>query len=166
MATPYIGEIRFVGFNFAPQSWALCDGSLLSIAENTALFQLIGTTYGGDGVNTFALPNLQSRVAIHQAEDFVMGQTGGVEDVTLLVSQIPSHAHAIGAIHTDGNKPTPAGALFAASSADQYVPVASATSAMGNMVSQAGGNQPHTNIQPYLALTCIIALYGIFPSQD
>ena len=166
MSNPYLGEIRVVGFNFAPEGWALCDGQVLPISEYDALFALLGTTYGGDGQSTFALPNLQSRVAIHQGNGFVLGQETGVENVTVSISQIPSHTHSIGAVAGSGNAPSPNGAVFAASSAGQYVPVASATGTMGNMVSTAGQGQPHSNIQPYLALTCIIALAGIFPSQN
>lgn len=165
MADPFVGEIRYVGFNFAPQEWALCNGQLLSISENAALFSLLGTTYGGDGQTTFALPDLQSRVAIHQGNSYVMGQEGGVETVNLSVNEIPSHSHAIGAVAANGNSPSPGGALFASTSAGEYVAVASATETMGNMVGQAGSGQPHSNIQPYLALTAIISLYGIFPSR-
>ncbi len=170
MSQPFVGQILFVGFNFAPVGWASCDGSLLSISENATLFQLVGTTYGGDGQTTFGLPDLRGRVAIHQGsaqgETFAMGQTGGAEEVTLLDSEIPTHSHSIGAVSADGNSPTPGGAVFAASSAGQYAPVASATGAMGDMVSATGGSQPHTNLQPFLALNGIIALDGVFPSQS
>jgi microcystin-dependent protein len=169
MSNPYVGEIRYVGFNFAPQGWAFCNGQLLAISQFETLFNLIGTTYGGDGQNTFALPDLQGRVAIHQlqqGESFVMGEFGGTEAVTLLINEIPSHSHTIGAVAANGNAPTPGGNVFAASSAGQFVPVASATGAMGNMVSPIGGNQPHTNLQPYLVLNPIISLFGIFPSQS
>jgi len=166
MSEPYVGEIRFVGFNFAPVGWMMCEGQLLPISDYSTLFNLIGTTYGGDGQSTFALPDLRGRVAMHQGSDFVIGQTGGVENVTLTVNDIPSHSHAVGAVHTNGNRPTPAGALFAASSTGQYVPVASATSAMGNMVSATGGSQPHNNLQPLLVMTCIISLFGVYPSPS
>jgi microcystin-dependent protein len=165
----YVGEIRLVGFNFAPADWFLCDGQLLPISEFEVLFNLIGTIYGGDGQTTFALPNLQSRVAIHQGSDgestYVIGQLGGVENVTITDAELPSHSHTINAVTANGNSPTPAGAVFAASSAGQYVPVASATGAMANIVSAAGGSQPHSNIQPYLAMTYIIAWAGVYPSQ-
>jgi microcystin-dependent protein len=166
MSNPFVGEIRYVGFNFAPQGWAFCNGQLLAISQNAALFQLLGTTYGGDGQNTFALPDLQGRVAIHQGFGFVQGEISGTEEVTLLTNEIPSHSHTIGAVAANGNAPTPGGNVFAASSAGQYVPVASATGAMGNMVSPIGGNQPHTNLQPYLTLNPIISLFGIFPSPN
>jgi microcystin-dependent protein len=166
MSEQYVGEIRYVGFNFAPVGWFMCEGQLLSISENETLFNLIGTTYGGDGQNTFALPDLRGRVAIHQGDSFVMGQMSGAETVTLSIEDIPSHAHTIGAATANGNSPSPAGNVFAASSAGQYVPVASATGAMGNMVSPTGGTQPHINLQPYLTLTAIIAFEGIYPSPD
>lgn len=169
MSQPFVGEIRCVGFNFAPVGWSLCNGQLLPISEYDVLFNLIGTTYGGDGQTTFALPNLQSRVAIHQGSngvsDYVIGELGGVENVTVTSAEIPSHSHPIEVVAANGNSPTPAGAVFAASSAGQYVPVASATGVMANMVSQVGGSQPHSNIQPYLAMTCIIAFEGVYPSQ-
>jgi microcystin-dependent protein len=166
MSEPYVGEIRCVGFNFAPEGWFQCQGQLLAISQFEVLFNLIGTTYGGDGINTFALPNLQSRVAIHQGNDFVAGQTGGAEEVTVTIAELPSHSHTIGAVAANGNSPTPAGSVFAASSAGQYVPVAAATGAMGSMVSPVGGSQPHSNLQPYLTLTYIIAWAGIYPSQS
>jgi len=170
MSDQFVGEIRYVGFNFAPVDWALCDGSLLAISEFQVLFNLIGTTYGGDGQNTFGLPNLQSRVAIHQGtlpagSTYVIGQESGVESVPLSINQVPSHAHSIGAVTANGNSPSPAGSVFAATSAGEYVPSASATGTMGNMVGQAGSGQPHSNIQPYLTLTPIIALFGVYPSQ-
>lgn len=170
MSQPYVGEIRFVGFNFAPVDWILCEGQLVAISEYETLFNLIGTTYGGDGQNTFALPDLRGRVAMHQGSigvsTYVMGQTGGVENVTVSTNQIPSHSHTIGAVSANGNTPTPAGSVFAASSAGQYVPVASATGAMGDMVSATGGSQPHNNLQPFLVVNCIISLFGVYPSQS
>jgi microcystin-dependent protein len=170
MSQPYIGEIRLVGFNFAPVDWALCNGALLSISQNAALFSLLGTTYGGDGINTFALPNLQSRVAIHlgtlAGASYPEGQYAGVENVTLTTAQMPSHNHSIPVVAAAGNAPSPAGALIASAPEEQFAAVASATSSMGNMVAAAGSSQPHSNIQPYLALNYIIALYGIFPSQN
>jgi microcystin-dependent protein len=165
MSNPFVGEIRYVGFNFAPVDWAFCNGQILAISQFETLFNLIGTTYGGDGQTTFALPDLQGRVAIHQGEFFVIGEISGTEVVTLLTNEIPSHSHTIGAAAANGNSPAPGGAVFAESSAGQFAPVASATGAMGSMVSPIGGNQPHTNLQPYLTLNPIISLFGIFPSQ-
>jgi len=165
MSNQYVGEIRAVGFNFAPEGWAFCNGALIAIAENEALFNLIGTTYGGDGQNTFALPDLRGRVALHQGSGFVQGEISGVESVTILQQQIPVHSHTLGAVAANGNSPHPGGAVFAASSAGEYAPIASATGVMGNMVLSAGGNQPHENRQPSLALNYIIAMDGIFPSQ-
>jgi microcystin-dependent protein len=170
MATPYLGEISYVAFNFAPYGWAVCNGQLLSISQNDALFALLGTIYGGDGVSTFGLPNLQSRVAIHwgtslQGNNYSIGEYAGVENVTVLASQVAGHSHPIGAVSGNGNTSSPSGAVFAASSEDQYVAVASATGALGNVVIPNSGNQPHTNIQPYLTVTCVIALEGIFPQR-
>jgi microcystin-dependent protein len=172
MATPYLGEIRYVGFSFAPQGWALCNGQLLPISEFDALFALLGTTFGGDGENTFQLPNLQSRVAVHQGTSFqgtsyVIGGTGGAENVTLPAQDMPQHSHAIQAVTANGNSSSPSGSVFAAESQGNYVAVASATGIMAPaMVGVAGQGLPHSNLQPYLAVTCIIALEGIFPSQD
>ena len=170
MSQPYVGEILFVGFNFAPANWMLCQGQLLAISEYDTLFNLIGTTYGGDGQSTFALPDLRGRVAMHQGSNgvstYVIGEAGGAEEVTVLTSQLPSHSHTIGAVTADGNSPTPSGNVFAASSAGQYAPLASATGAMGDMVSAAGGSQPHNNLQPFLVVNCIISLFGIYPSQN
>jgi microcystin-dependent protein len=167
MADQFLGEIRYVGFNFAPQGWALCNGQILSISEYDALFALIGTTYGGDGQTTFALPSLESRVALHQGGEYVIGATGGTENVTLLSSEIPAHQHAVQVFAGAGNSPSPSGSVFAAESSGHYVAAASATGAMdASMVSLTGQSQPHSNIQPYLAITCIIALDGIFPSRN
>jgi microcystin-dependent protein len=170
MSQPFVGEIRFVGFNFAPAGWMMCQGQLLAISEYETLFQLLGTTYGGDGQTSFALPDLRGRAAVHQGFNsgggFTMGQTGGAEEVTLLDSEIPSHTHSIGAVIADGNTPAPGRAVFAASSAGQYAPLASATGSMGNMVSAVGGSQPHANLQPFLVVNPIISLYGVFPSHS
>jgi microcystin-dependent protein len=166
MSQPFIGEIRYVGFNFAPVDWQVCDGALLPISEYETLFNLIGTTFGGDGQSTFALPDLRGRVAVHQGQGLVLGEQSGAETVTLSTEEIPSHSHSINVASAIGNTPAPGGNVFAASSAGQYAPLAAATGAMGSMVTPAGGTQPHPNIQPYLTLTPIIALFGIFPSQS
>jgi microcystin-dependent protein len=168
-----------VGFNFAPIGWALCNGQLLSIAQNTALFSLLGTTYGGDGVSTFALPNLQSRVAVHQGQGsglspYVIGSIGGTENVTLLATQMPSHNHLINVNNTPGTAPDPTSKIQAeAATGDPRNPTLisqfTAAAATGTMapttVSMTGGGQPHANIQPYLTINFIIALQGIFPSR-
>jgi microcystin-dependent protein len=169
MATPYLGEIRMVGFNFAPQGWALCDGTLLSIAQNDALFALIGTTYGGDGQTTFALPDLRSRVPMHQGTGSglsprTLGQTGGEESVTLGASQIPTHTHnAMAAVNS--NSATPNGTVWAGWIGGQFSDQAPNAQMSLSAMSSAGGGQPHDNMIPYQAINFIIALFGIFPSQ-
>jgi microcystin-dependent protein len=169
MGTPYVGEIRMFGGNFAPEGWALCQGQLLAISENEALFQLIGTTYGGDGQTTFALPDLQSRLPVHQGTGpsgttFPIGQMGGVETVTLTVQQIPVHSHALAATAGAGSTTNPAGNLLArgGSTYIQGDPDAALNPAT---VAPAGGSQPHDNLQPYLCINFIISLFGVFPQQ-
>lgn len=170
MAQPYVGEIRMFGGNFAPVGWAFCNGQLMPISENETLFQLIGTTYGGDGQETFQLPDLQGRVPIHQGTNqgntFQMGETGGVETVTLQVSQIPNHTHLVLANAVQGDQVSP-GNNFPANSFNVTVYVNESPN--GNMsagaVQPIGGGQPHENMQPYLAISFIISLFGIFPSQ-
>lgn len=166
MSEPYVGEIRTVGFNFAPVNWALCNGAVLAISQNETLFSLIGTTYGGDGINTFAIPNLQSRTPVHTGgvNSYIQGQSGGVENVTLLLTQIPSHAHAVNVQNGSGDVASPIGAIFAESNEDQYAASSTATSTV--IVSTAGGSQPHTNLQPFLCITYIISLFGVYPSQS
>jgi microcystin-dependent protein len=172
MAQPFLGEIRCFGFNFSPVGWAFCSGQLLPISQNDALFNLIGTTYGGDGTSTFALPNLQSRVPIHQGSfagnTFVLGQAGGVETVTLNTQEIPAHTHPIVATSNTATLKRPVtNTFYAASSSGNnfYESGTTLTALKGNTVSSVGGGQPHSNIQPYLALNWCIALQGIFPSQ-
>ena len=177
---PFIGQILMVAFNFAPVGWALCNGQLLSIAQNTALFSLLGTTYGGDGKTTFALPNLQSRVPVHQGQGsglspYVIGNVGGTENVTLLATQMPSHNHLINVNNTPGTGPDPTTKIQAeAATGDPRNPTLisqfTAAAPTGTMapttVSMTGGGQPHANIQPYLTINFIIALQGIFPSRN
>lgn len=172
MAEPFVGEIRLFAGNFAPNGWALCDGSLLSIAQNDVLFNLIGTTYGGDGQNTFALPDLRGRVPVHQGQGpglspYAIGQAAGTEQVTLIAQQLPSHTHVLNA--------TTADATVGAGVAGNLTGKAATTSLYGNtpgggaLAAQAltasGGNQPHNNMAPFLGLNFIISLFGIFPSQ-
>jgi microcystin-dependent protein len=168
MSEPYVGEIRMVGFNFAPVDWAFCDGSLLAISENDTLFNLIGTTYGGDGQNTFALPDLRGRIPFHQGSNagntLVIGEISGVETVTLISNQIPQHAHTLNAQTAAGNQASPANAFWAKSSLEQFSSGA-VTSSMAPLLEPAGGDQPHDNMPPYLAVNYIISLFGIFPSQ-
>jgi microcystin-dependent protein len=165
MAQPYVGEIRMFAGNFAPAGWMLCEGQLLPISENEVLFQLIGTTYGGDGESTFALPNLSSRVPAHQGNGVAVGEQGGVETVTLNVQQIPGHGHQFMAAATDGNQISAAGALPANSlNLTPYINQPPDTSFNSAAVSPAGGSQPHENLQPFLCINFIISLFGIFPS--
>jgi microcystin-dependent protein len=170
MAQSYVGEIRAVGFNFQPVGWLFCNGALLSIAEYDVLFNLIGTTYGGDGVTTFGLPDLRGRTPIHQGSGgggtYVIGQLSGVENVTLTTSTIPAHKHPIAAQGAGGTSTSPAGGFFAGSLAGQYAPVANGTSAMGAVTGQQGGSQPHNNLQPFLCVNYIISLYGVYPTQN
>jgi len=167
---PYIGEIRIFAGNFAPVGWALCNGQLLSIAENDTLFNLIGTTYGGDGQTTFALPNLLGRIPIHQGTGggagYVIGQSAGSEQITLLANQVPAHAHALLASTADGTSADPTGAVWAESDARTFNTAAPDQSMHGSALSTVGGAQPHSNLMPYLAINFIISLFGVFPSQN
>jgi microcystin-dependent protein len=164
MGQPFIGEIRMFAGNFAPAGWMFCDGQLLPISENDTLFTLIGTTYGGDGQETFALPNLQSRVPIHQGNGFILAETGGAESVTLTVQQIPLHNHAMVVSTSIGNDPNPAGGVLAESStATMYVAANPTTPMAAESMTPVGGSQPHENMQPYLGINFIISLFGIYP---
>ena len=171
MSQPFIGEIRMFGGNFPPAGWAFCDGQLLPIAENDALFALIGTTYGGDGQTTFALPDLRGRIPVHTgqgaASGFTIGQSGGTEAVTLTVPQTPSHTHPLNASAAAAS-PTavPAGSKVAVTSATTiYSNSSSGASMSPSALGVAGGNQPHENMAPFLSVSFIISLFGIFPSQ-
>ena len=162
----FIGEIRMFAGNFAPVEWALCQGQTLPIAENDALFALIGTTYGGDGQTTFNLPNLSSRLPVHQGAGYTLGQSGGAEQVTLTSQQIPSHGHPMLAANVTGSQITPSGNLPANSfNVTPYINDAPTGTMNANAISSIGGSQPHDNMQPFLCINFIIALSGIFPSQ-
>ena len=166
MAESYIGEIRMFGGNFAPAGWMFCEGQLLPISENDALFALIGNTYGGDGQTTFALPDLRGRIPIHQGNSFVPGQSGGAETVTLTSTQIPSHSHPLLASGSVANEPNPAGNVLGESSAVSHYHPANPVAAMAPAaITQVGGGQPHDNVQPFLCVNFIISMFGIFPSQ-
>lgn len=173
---PYVGEIRMFAGNFAPQGWAFCDGQLLSISENAGLFTLIGTTYGGDGQQTFALPDLRGRAPIHQDNRYVIGQQGGTEQETLTAAQIPSHTHtalfSLPVYAGVGNADTPIGNVPAvnAARANEFNITPDGTMGAVNYsadpnTSVIGGSQPHNNMKPYLAIHYIISLYGVYPSQ-
>src|SRR2546423_1628177 len=166
MAQPYVGEIRMFAGNFAPAGWMFCEGQLLPISEYETLFNLIGTTYGGDGQSTFALPDLRGRVPIHQGNGFILAETGGAEEITLTVQQIPAHTHALLATNKVGTQVNPGGNLLANSQGPQpYIQENPDGSLNAAAVSPVGGSQPHTNFQPYLCVDFIISLFGIFPSQ-
>jgi microcystin-dependent protein len=159
------------GFNFAPRGWALCNGQILSIAQNTALFSLLGTTYGGNGQTTFALPNLQSRVPIHQGQgpglsQYVMGQQAGTENVTLLNSQMPTHTHSLVASSGDAASGKPAGKFLATTGTPTYNTTQDGTLLGAQSIGLQGGNQPFSIIQPYLVVSFCIAMQGIFPSRN
>ena len=169
MGSPYIGEIRMAGFNFAPQGWAFCNGQTLSIADNNALFALIGTTYGGDGQSTFQLPNLQCRIPFDQGtgpqQTLVIGQIAGEENVTLNINQIPLHSHTLAANSSPGTQPSPGAGLWAQSSLEEFSTGAPAHTMASQAISITGSSLPHNNIPPYVVINFIISLFGIFPSQ-
>jgi microcystin-dependent protein len=181
MSEQYLGEIRIASFNFAPNGWALCNGQLLSIQQNTALFALLGTFYGGNGTSTFALPNFQGRIPIHAGvgdglSPYVQGENGGTESVTLLLNQMPQHNHLVNASSNFGTSDAPSGNLLGSTNAGtsnapaagqlDFVTTGPNSSMEATTISQTGGNQPHANLQPYLAVTFMIALVGIFPSRN
>lgn len=166
MAQPYVGEIRMFAGNFAPAGWQLCEGQLLPISENETLFQLIGTTYGGDGQTTFGLPDLRGRIPVHQGNGFVLAETGGVEQVILTVSQIPAHTHPWLASGAAASVRTPAGNLPAVAQGDLYATGFTPVNMASQAMSAVGGSQPHENMQPFLCINFIISLFGIFPSPS
>ena len=169
---PFVAEIRIFPFNFAPKGWAFCDGQLLPLSQNTALFSLLGTTYGGDGKSNFALPDMQGNAPMHPGQGpglslHDLGETGGSETVSLLESEIPSHSHALMSLGAPGNRTSPVANTMARASAGPYCPPAGATIvAMSDQaLPPAGGDQPHNNMQPYLTLSFCIALQGVYPPR-
>jgi microcystin-dependent protein len=165
MAQPYVGEIRMFAGNFAPAGWMFCEGQLLPISEYETLFNLIGTTYGGDGQSTFGLPDLRGRIPLHFGSGFILAETGGVETVTLTISQIPAHTHALLASTANGDQTSPLGNVPANSfNVTPYINDVANGSMAASAISAAGGSQPHNNFQPYLCVDFIISLFGIFPS--
>ncbi len=167
MAQPYVGEIRMFGGNFAPAGWMFCEGQLLPISENETLFQLIGTTYGGDGESTFALPDLRGRLPMHQGNGFVLAETGGAEEITLTTQQIPVHNHPFLGSLNSASATSPSGNVPAVTQASTITPYGTdnpLTAFPAQAVTPVGGSQPHTNMQPYLCVDFIISLFGIFPS--
>jgi microcystin-dependent protein len=168
MAEPFLSEIRMMSFNFAPKGWATCDGQLLPINQNQALFSLLGTTYGGDGRTNFALPDLRGRTPNHTGgQGHFLGEKGGEASHTLSIGEMPPHMHAPSASTNTGDNPIPAGLLLANTAPNNlYGPVQNATALRSNTVSNAGGSQPHLNMQPFLTINFSIALQGIFPSPN
>jgi microcystin-dependent protein len=166
MSEPFLSEIKIVSFNFPPKGWALCNGQFLPINQNQALFALLGTTYGGNGQTTFALPDLRGRVPIHFDGSFSLGQAGGTEAVTITQQTMPQHIHFMTGTTNVGNSALPLNNLLATSPALIYDPAKNLTTLQPGTVSNVGGNQAHTNQQPYLVLNFIIALQGIFPSRN
>lgn len=165
MSQPYVGEIRMFGGNFAPAGWMFCEGQLLPISENETLFQLIGTTYGGDGQSTFALPDLRGRIPIHQGNGFILAETGGAEEITLTTAQISAHTHFLPVSGDSGN--LAADGIYLASGQDIRLfsrEPATRTQAAAQSISSTGGSQPHSNQMPFLCVSFIISLFGIFPS--
>jgi microcystin-dependent protein len=174
MAQPYIGEIRLFAGNFAPAGWTFCQGQLLPISENDALFTLIGTTYGGDGQATFALPDLRGRVPIHQGQGSgvssrILGEAGGVEQVTLTVNQIPAHSHPLVGSTQVASTATPQGSVPAQDNivgVDFYIEDNATANMAPAAIGSVGGSQPHTNFQPYICINYIISLFGIYPQPN
>lgn len=170
MGSPYVGEIRMFAGNFAPAGWMFCDGSLLPISQNETLFNLIGTTYGGDGQSTFALPDLRGRVPVHMGTGAglstrVIGEMGGVETVTLTTQQIPSHSHVPRAVSGNGNQTTPQNGVWAGAATSRYSSNTPNLAMNTSLVGASGNSQPHDNLMPYVTISFIISLFGIFPSQ-
>lgn len=165
MSESYLGEIRMFAGNFAPQGWALCNGQLLSIAENEALFALLGTTYGGDGQTTFAVPDLQGRIPVHPSSTIPRGSKAGTETVTLTTTQMPAHTHTVNAVNTTGTLPSPSNAVWASGPVDTFATSGTPTAMNVASISAAGGSQPHDNMMPSLTISFIISLYGVFPPQ-
>ena len=182
MSDPFVAEIRIVGFNFAPLGWALCNGQILPISQNTALFSLLGTNYGGDGKSTFGLPNLQGSVPIHAGggqgpglSPYVVGQTGGKQTVTLLSSQLPAHTHGAQFSTTAGSLPSPTNNAWAKPpggghgqpAAEQAYSTNAPNAAMsGAALSSVGGGLPHNNMSPYVVMNFVIAMQGIYPARS
>ncbi|MBZ5555373.1 MAG: tail fiber protein [Acidobacteriia bacterium] len=165
MSEPFLGEVKIVGFNFAPKGWAFCNGQLLPINQNQALFSILGTTYGGDGRVNFGLPNLQGRVPVHVGDGITLGESGGETSHTLLLSEMAAHSHRPVGSSNPATASTPAANLWGADTHNPYSPTPSAGMNPADVL-PIGGNQPHENMPPYLVLNFIIALQGIFPSQN
>jgi microcystin-dependent protein len=173
MGTPYMSEIRIMSFNFAPQGWAMCNGQFLPINQNQALFALLGTTYGGNGQTTFALPDLRGRIPMHMGNGHTLGERAGQAAHTVTISELPQHLHVLQGSKTDGNMPVPNGDgtgphpnVLARSVNNIYGPPNNLVTTVAGTVTNIGGSQPHENRQPFLTLIFCIALQGVFPSQN
>lgn len=168
MAEPFLGEIQMVGFNFAPRGWAFCDGQILPINQNQSLYSLLGTTYGGDGRTSFALPDLRSRTPVHEGDGYQLGQKGGAETVTLTTAEIAAHTHAARAQDVAANTNAPAGNMVAEAPVPMnHAPsVANLVNMHSGSIANAGGGQAHNNMQPFQTINFIIALQGLFPSRN
>ncbi|WP_417412458.1 phage tail protein [Hoeflea sp.] len=170
MSEPFLAEIRMMGFNFAPRGWAFLDGQILPINQNQSLYSLLGSTYGGDGRTSFALPDLRSRAPVHRGVGFALGQKGGAETVTLTAAEISSHTHQVTASSASGNARAPTDGLFAVETPPDLpyrdAEAATMTALRSGTVSNGGGGQAHNNMQPYLTITFCIALQGLFPSRN
>jgi microcystin-dependent protein len=165
MGTPFMSEIKIIGFAFAPQGWALCNGQLLPIAQNQALFSLLGTNYGGNGQTTFALPDLRARTPIHIGNGHIIGEHAGEQAHTLSIAEMPQHTHQLNGTSANTDTPIPSGNLLGTAN-NLYTNPANLTSLNPASVANVGGSQPHENMQPFLTLTFCIALQGVFPSQN
>ena len=166
MSEPFLAEIRIVGFNFAPRGWAFCDGQILPINQNQSLYSLLGTTYGGDGRTSFALPDLRSRAPMHKGDGHSLGQKCGAETVTLTAAEIAAHTHAAKASSTAGDQTTPTNRVLASANFYRNPEAATTTALRSGTVTNAGGGQAHDNMQPYITLAFCIALRGLFPSRN
>jgi microcystin-dependent protein len=169
MSDPFLGELKLVGFGYAPKGWAFCNGQLLPINQNQALFALLGTTYGGDGRVNFALPDLRGRAPMHAGNGVWLGESGGQEHVTLAASQLPAHTHTLSGTSDFANASVPGGALPAAKvrgGMNRYAPAGNDAVMGTSALAPSGGSQPHPNMQPFGVLNWVIALQGIFPSRD
>lgn len=166
MSEAYIGEIRMFAGNYAPQGWALCNGQILNISENEALYTLLGTTYGGDGQTTFALPDLQGRIPVHKSTNYPLGAKAGTENVTLTTNELPAHTHSALASSAVGDTPSPANMVWSSTDATHFATSGATVSMHPSSLSSVGGNMPHDNMMPATTISFIISLYGVYPSQS